>query len=169
MSTATSSAAAAVSATTTWQVVPRGFFAREYALVCDGQEVAALRLAMLKEACEFELGGHQFSLRRKSVWKDGFEFSCDGSLVCTVSHAFWSWRYEITAGYQAWTLQRAKWLTRRYQLVSGEQEVGAVQPAGWFTTKRIAQFADSVPLPIQVLVILMVLIIARRDQQSSGV
>jgi hypothetical protein len=152
----------------TWMVVPRGLFAREFSLVHEGQEVATLKLALFKEACEFSLGGHQFAIRRKSIWKDGFEFSCDGAPVCSVSHEFWSWRYEIQAADEAWTLQRAGWFTRRHHLLSGEQEVGTIQPTGWFTSQRIAHFADSVPLPIQVLAIFMVLILARREQQAAG-
>jgi hypothetical protein len=153
---------------TTWMVVPRGFFSREIVLVREGQVVATLKLAMFKEACEFTLSGHQFEIRRKSIWKDGFEFFCDGTSICTVSHAFWSWSYEISAADQAWTLQRAGFFSRRHQLLSGEQEVGTIQPTGWFTSKRIAHFADNVPPPIQVLAIFVVLILARREQQSAG-
>jgi len=153
---------------TTWMVVPRGFFSREYALVREGQVVATLKLAMFKEACEFALGGHQFEVRRKSIWKDGFEFLCDGELICAVTHKFWSWTYEITAADQVWILQRAGFFSRRHQLLNGEQEEGSIQPTGWFTSQRIAHFADSVPPPIQVLAIFIVLILARREQQSSS-
>jgi hypothetical protein len=152
---------------TTWMVVPRGFFAREYALVREGQVVATLKLAIFKEACEFTLGGHQFEIRRKSIWKDGFDFACDGVPVCTVVHYFLSSRFEIAAADQGWTLKRAGWFSRRHQLLSGEQQVGTIQTTGWFTSQRIAQFADSVPPPIQVLAIFIVLIVARREQQAA--
>lgn len=153
---------------TTWMVVPRGLFAREYVLVREGEVVATLKLALFKESCEFTLRGHQFAVRRKSIWKDGFEFFCDDALICSVSHDFWSSRYEITAGDQQWTLQRAGFFSRRHQLLSGELEVGSIQPTGWFTSQRIAHYAESVPPPIQVLSIFVVLILARREQQSAG-
>jgi hypothetical protein len=154
--------------TTSWLIVPRGFFAREFDLIREGQVVATLRLALMREACEFTLSGHQFAIRRKSIWKDGFEFFCDGTLLCTVAHTFLSSRYEITAADQGWTLMRAGWFTRRHQLLSGELEVGTIQPTGWFTSKRMAEFSDAVPPPIQVLAIFLVLILARREQQSAS-
>jgi hypothetical protein len=152
----------------TWLVVPRGFFAREFELVHDGQTVTTLRLALFKEACEFTLGGHEFAARRRSIWKCGFDFSCDGVPICSVKHNFWSWRYEIEAADQTWTLKRAGWFTRSHQLLSGEQEVGTIRPTGFFSSRRAAHFLDSVPPPIQVLAIFMVLILARREQHSAA-
>jgi len=46
--------------------------------------------------------------------------------------------------------------------------VGTIRPAGWFTSKRIAQFSDAVPPPIQVLAIFLVLILGRREQSSGS-
>lgn len=154
--------------TTTWVVAPQGFFSRHFKLVREGQVVATLQMAMFTEACEFMLGGHEFAIRRQSLWKDAFEFTCDGAPVCSVTRKFWSRRFEITVADQLWTLQRAGWFTRAFQLLRGEQDVGTIRPTGFFTSQRIAQFSDSVPPPIQVLAIFLVLVVSRRQQQSAG-
>ena len=57
---------------------------------------------------------------------------------------------KMAAIEQSWILQRPSLFSREYKLLSGESEVGMIRPVGWFTRRRVANFVDDVPPPVQV-------------------
>ena len=151
-----------------WQIVPQGFFSRHYHLEWNGQTVATLRMSLWTEGCEFTIADHAFSIRRTSMWKDGFILTADGQTVCEVKKWFWSRQYELSATDDHWVLQPAGFFTRTHQLLNGEREVGTIFPAGWFTRRQIASFVADVPPPIQVLAIFLFLVIRQREENNSA-
>ena len=107
------------------------------------------------------------------LWKDGFQLFAGDQSVCEVKRGFWSRRFELFAVDEKWVLQPAGWFTRNYQLLAadrevGQREVGTVRPTGWFTRQRVADFADEVPLPVQVFAIFLVLVVSQRQQRHSS-
>lgn len=155
-----------------WQIVPQSWYSRHFNLMGDGQPVAALRMSLWTEGCEFAIAGHEFTIRRVSLWKDGFQLFAGDDCVCEVRRGFWSRRFELSATLDDananWILQRAGWFTRDFQLLAGEHEVGTVRPEGWFTRRRVANFTDEVPLPVQVFAIFLVLVVSQRQQRRSS-
>jgi hypothetical protein len=150
-----------------WEIVPRGIFSRDYDLMRDGEVVVTLRMAMFRESCEFAIAGHSFAIRHTSVWKDTFQLMIGDKSVCDVKRGFWSQRFELAAVDQIWILQRTGFFSRGYQLCAGERPIGEIVPAGWFTRRRFAEFADDVPPPVQVLAIFLVLVVSRRQQNHA--
>jgi hypothetical protein len=155
-----------------WQITPQSFFSRHYNLLLGGELVAALRMSFWIEGCEFSIAGHEFAIRRVSLWKDGFQLLTGDQCVCQVKRGFWSRRFELSATLDDssanWILQPAGWFTRSYQLLAGQHEVGTVRPIGWFTRTRVADFADDVPLPVQVFAIFLVLVVSQRQQRRNS-
>lgn len=166
-----------------WDIVPWGMFSRHFDLKQAGVVVVALEMGLWSEGCTFTIADHAFTIRKVSVWKDGFQLVTAGQSVCDVRRSLWSRRFELQAGDDRWTLQPASWLSRDYVLVANEnsdgertdgesfatqREIGRIWPAGWFTRRRIANFAAAVPPPVQVLAIFLVLVISRRQQRRSA-
>jgi hypothetical protein len=151
-----------------WEIVPRSFLSRHFDLIRDGEVVVSLQMAMFREACKFNIAGHDFAIRHTSVWKDTFQLMIGDASVCDVKRSFWSRRFELAAVEQTWILQRPGFFSREYQLLSGESQVGLIRPAGWFTRCRVADFVDDVPPPVQVLAIFLVLIVSQRQQRHSS-
>src|SRR5262249_28678419 len=142
-----------------WEIVPAGFFARNWLVKRDGEIVATLQMTFWTEGCQFSIAGHQFAIRRTSMWKDGFQLLADGQSVCDVKRSFWSRVFELTSADQYFQLSPTGWFTRTYQLTSSGEEVGIIRPAGWFTMRRVAEFSTDVPPPVQLLAIFLVLIV----------
>jgi hypothetical protein len=151
-----------------WEIVPRSLLSRHFDLLRDGEVVVSLEMAMFREACNFTIAGHAFSIRHTSIWKDKFQLLIGDKSVCEVTRGFWSRRFQLAAADQSWVLQRPSWYSREYQLLSGESEVGVIRPVGWLTRRRVANFVDDVPPPVQVLAIFLVLIVSQRQQRHSS-
>ncbi len=167
MSNVTSMIATDSSNTTTWRIEPARFLSRHFNLYCDGERVTTLQMKLLREGCDFIIADHRFSIRRKSIWKDGFELLADGQKVCGVTRKALSRRFTLATDDQTWTLRPAGWISRTYRLFAGQRPLGAIIPAGIFTRRRTATFAREVPPPVQVLAIFLVLVVAQRQQSSD--
>jgi hypothetical protein len=154
--------------TSQWQINPEGFFSRHFDLFRDGETIASLQMGFWTEGCHFTLAGHEFQIERVSVWKDGFRLVARGESVCDVRRTFWSRQFELFAADEKWILQPTGWFTRDFHLLAASREVGRIQPLGWFTRKRVAWFSESVPLPMQVLAVFLVLLVSQRQQRKHA-
>lgn len=153
---------------TQWEVVPKGFFSNDYHLLRDGEIIITLKMGLWSEGCQFDIAGHEFVIKKSSFWKDAFQIVADGSPVCEVKRTFWSRRFEVIAAEQTWWLAPLGWFSRTYQLLVGQRQVGTIRPTGFFSRRRVAEFSDEVPPPVQVLAVFLVLIVARRQQSQAA-
>jgi hypothetical protein len=151
-----------------WDIVPQSALSRHFSLARDGQDVAQLKMAFWTEDCSFTIAGHAFAIRRKSIWKDGFELVTGEQVVCEVKRRFWSQQFEISAIDTIFVLKRAGWFTREFLLSASENVVGRIQATGWFTRRRVADFTNEVPPPVQVLTIFLVLLTESRQNKSAA-
>jgi hypothetical protein len=124
-------------------------------------------MKLWREGSEFSMAGHDFAIRKPSIWKDAFQLLAGDESLCDVKRSFWSRRFEVTAVGQRWILQPAGWFSTAYQLLAGVREVGRIRRASLFTRRRLAEFASDVPPPIQVLAIFLVLLVGQRHKKSS--
>jgi hypothetical protein len=154
--------------TNRWRIDPVGFFSRHFVLKLGGEAITTLEMSFWTEGCEFAIAGHRFAIRRVSMCKDGFQLLADNQTVCDVKRSFWSRVFELTSVDANWTLGPTGFFTRSYQLLAGERELGTIRPLGWFSRSRVAEFAEEVPPPVQVLAIFLGLIVARRQQSHAG-
>ncbi|MGD9633528.1 MAG: hypothetical protein AB7G28_03375 [Pirellulales bacterium] len=155
-----------------WDIVPQGAFSRHFDLRRGGETVASLKMQFWIEGCDFTIAGHPFAIRKTSLWKDGFQLLSGDASVCQVKRGFWSRRFELEAvldeAKETWFLQPAGWFTRTYHLMSGDSVVGTIQHTGLFTRSRVGDFTETVPLPVQVLAIYLVLVISQREQRRAA-
>jgi len=150
-----------------WTIEPKGFFSPNFNLYCRGDFVTTLQMKLWREGCSFSIAGHEFNIRKPSMWKDAFELVASDTTVCEVNRSFWSRRFELSGAGQQWVLQPVGLFSTTYQLLAGEREVGRVSLASWWSRRRSGRFAEEVPPPVQVLAIFLVLIVANRQSKSQ--
>ena len=150
-----------------WRIEPQGWFSRHFDLYQDEKFITTLHMQFWQEGCDFRITGHDFTIRKPSIWKDAFQLLAAGESVCDAQRSFWSRRFDLVSAEQAWGLQPAGWLSAVYQLLAGEHEAGRVARAGLFSRRRVAWFDHNVPPPIQVLAIFLVLIVGQRQNKSN--
>ncbi len=159
----------AVSSSTSnwWKIEPQGWFSRHFSLYQGDAYITTLQMQLWREGCDFTITGHDFTIRKASMWKDAFQLFAGGESVCDVQRNFWSRRFELSSAEHTWGLQPAGLFSTAYQLLAGGIEVGRVSRADWWSRRRVAYFASTVPPPIQVLAIFLVLIVGQRNNKSN--
>jgi hypothetical protein len=150
-----------------WKIEAQGWFSRHFSLYQGDAYITTLQMQLWREGCDFTITGHNFTIRKASIWKDAFQLVAGGESVCDVQRNFWSRRFELVSAEQTRGLQPAGWFSTAYQLLAGGIEVGRISRADWWSRRRVANFAPTVPPPIQVLAIFLVLILAQRRNKSN--
>ena len=126
-------------------------------------------MSLWTEGCEFTIAGHQFAIRRVSLWKDGFQLFAGDQTVCDVKRELLVAPLRADCrgpelGAAAGRLVHAHVPARS----PASAKRGTVRPAGWFTRRRAAEFADDVPPPVQVFAIFLVLVVSQRQQHHAA-
>jgi hypothetical protein len=150
-----------------WQIEPQGFFSRHFDLYREGRHVTTLHMQLWREGCDFSITGHDFAIRKSSLWKDAFQLLAGEESVCEVRRSFWSRRFELNAAQQSWAVQPAGWFSTIYHLLAEGRQAGSISRVHVWSRKRAAVFAADVPPPIQVLAIFLVLIVGQRQSKSQ--
>jgi hypothetical protein len=150
-----------------WRIEPQSCFSRHFDLYQDEKYITTLQMQFWQEGCDFTIAGHDFSIRRASLWKDAFQLLAGGESVCDVKRGFWSRRFDLASTHGAWTLQPTGWISMAYQLLAGSSEAGRIARVHWWSRRQVAWFDNNVPPPVQVLAIFLVLIISQRRNKSN--
>jgi hypothetical protein len=150
-----------------WAIEPLTFLSPHFGLYRGSELIATLQMNFWSEGGNFEISGHKFQIRRSSLWRDGFQLLANDGIVYEVKHRFWSRQFDLTGTDPQWVLEPAGWFTYTYCLMADGQSHGVISRNNWWSRKRTAHFDKTVPPPIQLLAIFLVLIVAKRESKSD--
>jgi hypothetical protein len=149
------------------EAVPRGFLSNDYTLRSLDGSLAELDVSGWRERAEFELDGVPHRLYREGVLSGAFVLERAGEVAARAEKPS-AWRARFVLHLQGRTLElrRLGW-GRRFGLFEEGREVGRIAPAGVFTRRARIELPAGYPLPLQLFLFWLVLVIWRRDRQSS--
>lgn len=130
-------------------------------------EVARLRMRWWSEKGTVLVEGHELQLRREGVFSGAF-LVASGDAVIAKAHkpsAFQN-RFLIDVDDVQVELRRAGVATRTFELLRGDEVIGTVERGSLFTRSARIHISDSWPVPLQVFVLWLVLIIWRRMNRA---
>lgn len=152
------------------QARPVRAFSRDYHLEDDGRTIATLDVSWWKDAGTFAIDGTEYSLSREHLMDGAFVLQGDGEELAraTKPSAFRS-RFDLEIGDGWYSLARTSALGRAYRVVDEDAEVGTIRPAGWLTRRALVDLPSEWPLPVQVFVFWLVLVMWNRDETALAV
>jgi len=152
------------------QARPVSAFSRDYHLEADGRTIATLDVSWWKDAGTMSIEGTEYSLSREGLMSGAFILEEDGRELAraTKPSAFRS-RFDLEIGDGWFSLARVSAFGRAYRVVDEEAEVGTIRPAGWLTRRALVDLPSEWPLPVQVFVFWLVLVMWNRDDAAVAV
>lgn len=149
------------------EAVPQSTFSNRYNLVQPHGTVAELQVSGWKEKSEFATVEGQFRLYREGFLSGDFVLEWQGQILCraTKPSAFRAW-FEVQIGGRAFTVLR-EGFGSAFVVREGARDVGSVRRAGLFTRRARIDLPDYLPIPAQVFVFWLVLVIWARDSKSA--
>ncbi|MBM4027524.1 MAG: hypothetical protein FJ280_19275 [Planctomycetes bacterium] len=151
------------------QARPRHMFSWDFDLYLEGELLAGFDMAWLREGGTFTYGGREYHLTREGLWSGEFLLMSQQQVLAraTKESAFVR-RFLVRSGDRALALEPASPFTRRFQLLENGAVIGSIVPEHWFTRACTLQFPDDLPVPLQVFLFWLVVLMWRRDANTGA-
>ena len=151
------------------QATPRGWFSWNF-LVSEGEnDVADIRLAMLREAGELVVQDRTYRVNREGIMSGAFVLHEGDQEIARAEKpsAFRRW-FQVRHDGKDYMLGAESAFRRKFVLKYGDEPVGSVYPANAFTRKCIVDLPADIPLPVRVFMVWLVIILWKRDSDSGA-
>ncbi len=148
------------------EATPTGLFSRDFSIEAGGQRIAVLDVSWWKEAGEISIAGQPYRLYRESLL-GAFVLERQGAAVAraTKPSVFRS-LFDLELADGLYSLRRAFVFGKNFSVYRGEVEVGSVQRAHWLSRRALIDLPADWPVPVQVFVFWLVLMIWNRRKRA---
>jgi hypothetical protein len=148
---------------------PKSWFSWDFRIFDGSRELALIDLACFREAASFTVGGSTYKATREGLFRTSFTLEQDGSVIARASKpSAWKRTLEIEHGASRYTLKAKSSFGRTFVLLNGDNSVGMLQPDHSFTRKATIDLPDGMPLPVQIFVTLLMIILWKRDSDAAA-
>ena len=148
---------------------PRGLFSWGFTVHRGGDAVAEIDPSWLGESAEIRSGGQTYSAYRESmlagtfVLRSGEQVLARAQKVSAFVRAF-----DIDLAGRPLELKATSVWSREFGLFEGGVQVGRIGPAGWFGRRAVIDLPPDIPLPAQLILFWLVLVLWRRAAGSAA-
>ena len=148
---------------------PIAWYSWSFRILEGDREVARLDRSAFRERATFSLEGSQYEMRRTSLTLGTFVLERDGRLLAeaTKPSAFRR-EFEVVAEKGPFRLQAASWFRREFLLLQGSSRLGSVKPDSAFGRAATADFPTTIPLPVRLFLVFLVLVLWQRAATGSS-
>ena len=150
------------------RAIPKGIFSWGFDVHEEGRAIAAVDVSWMRERGELLVKGESCSMYREGLLGD-FVLEWKGGVVAraTKPSAFHR-RFVVRYEGRELELGAKSVFGRTFVLLDGGAEIGRIAPEGIFTRKARIDLPDDVPLPVQVFMFWLVVILWRRSARSNN-
>ena len=148
---------------------PVGWFSWNFVLSDDGQRLAEINLAWLREAGQLSVGEDSYRVYREGVMSGSFVLEKDGVRLASAEKPSVLYRsFNIAFGGKVYTLEAESAFRRKFVLKNGTERVGSIYPEGAFTRKCIVDLPEQFPVPVSAFTLWLVIILWKRESDASA-
>ena len=149
--------------------IPKGWFSKDYRVLDGARQVAEIDMAWWREEGRLTVGGVSYQVYREKLMSGAFllETGHGSALARAEKPSAFFRRFFIEYGERRLTLEAKSLFRRELVLLDGQSEIGRVTPAGFFTRRATVDLPDELPLPAQVFILWLALILWERESDGS--
>lgn len=146
---------------------PRSWFSRDFVISRGGVEVAEVVAAWFRERAELRVAGEAFVFGRESFFGGTFALRHGEDVLARAQKMFWRRGFVVEFAGRSLELKAIHFWGREYGVFENGRELGTVGPTGWFGREYAVELPESVPLPMQVFLFWLVIVLRRRANSHS--
>ena len=151
------------------EAIPKNVFSTNYVIRVPGRTPAMLDVSLWRERAELEMDGAVHRFYREHLLGGAFLLERAGVVVArAVKPSAFRARFDVEIGGRPFIVRKTSIWRRHFGVFSGEQQIGAVRPAGFFTRRALIELPADWPLAHEVFVFWLVLIIWRREAAAAA-
>jgi hypothetical protein len=130
----------------------------------DNTQIAEVELSKFRESADVTISGQVYAFRREGVLHAEYALlHGDHVLARAKKVSVFSRAFNIDLAGRPLELKALSFWSRRFGLFENESQVGSIRPASWFGRRVVLDLPEDVPLPAQVFLLWLVLIVWPAD------
>jgi hypothetical protein len=150
-------------------IVPSRWFSWDFTVSQGSEAVAEIDISWWRERGELTVQGASFGVSREGMMAGDFLLESDRGVVARATKPSMMRRlFAVQHGAKTYTLRARSAWRRGFVLLEGEREVGTIDPAGPWTRRASAALPPEVPLPVQVFLIWLTVLMWKRESDSAS-
>jgi hypothetical protein len=149
--------------------MPRGLFTWGFTVRQDGDTIADIDPSWLRERAEIRVEGQTYSAFRESLLAGTFMLqSGERTLARARKASVFARAFDIDLAGRPMELKAASVWRREFGLFENGVQVGRISPTGWFSWQAVIDLPPDIPLPAQLFLFWLVLVLWRRAAADAA-
>ncbi len=146
----------------------RSIFSNHYEILEGRRVLTSVNIRWFREAGSFRLEGEDYSVGRRGLMSGNFFLESRAEVLASAEKpsAFFR-RFLVAIGDDDYELAARSAFVRAFDLRREGRSVGSVEPTSIFTRSARVDLPD-LPLPVQVFLTWLVLVVWKRQRSSSS-
>ncbi len=150
-------------------IIPKSWFSWNFRIMAGDRRVAEIETSLMSEKGRLSVEGMSYQAYREGMLHGAFVLDASGTVLARAEKPSALFRsFVLEHGGKSYTLAARKALKREFVLNDGESEIGTMAPAGAFTRRAVAELPEELPLPVQVFIVWLVLLMWRRESDDDA-
>jgi hypothetical protein len=152
------------------KAIPKAWFSWDFDILDpSGQSIAKVDMSAWREKATFAIGDVSCRIYRERLMSGAFLLEAEGSVLArAIKPSAFRDSFVVDYDGRQYTLGRRSVFGREYILKQDSREIGSMAPEAWFTRKVIVNLPDDLPLAVRVFVVVLVLILWKRDSNAAA-
>jgi hypothetical protein len=151
------------------EVVPTRWFSWDFTISEGSRPVAEFDISWWRERGELTVHGSTFRVSRERMLSGDFLLESDrGILARATKPSALRRSFTVRHGAKTYTLQARSVFRRSFVLLDNDREVGSIAPRTGWTRRASASLPTDMPLPVQVFLVWLTLLLWKRESDSEG-
>jgi hypothetical protein len=149
--------------------IPHGIFSWDFTVWRNGEAIADIDMSWFREHADVQIGGQTFSVYRESMLKGAFALQAgDRILARAWKVSVFARAFEIDFEGRKFELKATSYWTHHFALSENGIQIGWIGPTSWLGRKSVIDLPEDLPLPVQVFLFWLVVVLWRRRAASSS-
>jgi len=151
------------------KVIPKSWFSWDFVITEGASPIADIDVSWWREKGVLTVRGSRYDVYREGMMSGAFILESSGSILARAEKpSAFRRSFELEYGKKLYILRAESAFGRKFVLIEGDREVGWLSPNGVFTRQATSDLPEEIPLPVQVFMIWLVVILWKRESDSAG-
>lgn len=149
---------------------PQSWFSWKFRILDESdRDIATIDIGWIREDGQLRLGEKTYRIYREKLFGGAFIIQGDGQEMARAEKPSAFLRsFAVTYRERQFKLQAASAVVREFRLTENDELIGTVKPENALMRKAVIDLPDSIELSVQIFLTWLVLVLWKRDQESSS-
>jgi hypothetical protein len=150
------------------EATSHGIVSWDFGISRDGVTIADIDMHWLRERAEVTIAGQPFTVCRTSMVRDTFEMQSGTEVLVRAQKAVLRRSFGVEFTGRNLELKALSIFTRAFGLFEHGIQIGRIGPTSWRTRDAVIDCSGEIPIPVQVFLFWLVVILWQRAANRSA-